>query len=37
MLLQKADSLNEILSKIDEATKGYIISFGAKYMIKINA
>ena len=37
MLLQKADSLNEILSKIDEATKGYIIPFGAKYLINVNA
>lgn len=34
MRLQKADSLNEILSKIDESRKGYIIPFGAKHLIR---
>ena len=34
MRLHKANSLDEILSRIDENQKGYIIPFGAKYSIK---
>lgn len=34
MRLHKANSLDKILSRIDENQKGYIIPFGAKYSIK---
>lgn len=34
MRLQKARSLDEILPGIDESKKGYIIPFGAKFLIK---
>ncbi|HLL99547.1 MAG TPA: nickel-dependent lactate racemase [Pyrinomonadaceae bacterium] len=33
--LKKARSLDEILSGIDENAKGYIVPFGAKFLIKI--
>lgn len=34
MRLQKARDLNEILSEIDSTKKGYILPFGAKFLIK---
>ena len=34
MRLQKARDLNEILLKIDSTKKGYILPFGAKFLIK---
>lgn len=34
--LEKARSLDEILSGIDESRKGYILPFGAKFLIKEN-
>lgn len=34
MRLQKARSVDEILSKINENVKGYILPFGAKFLIK---
>lgn len=34
MRLHKANSLNEILAGIDENQKGYILPFGAKYLMK---
>ncbi|MDQ3802122.1 MAG: nickel-dependent lactate racemase [Acidobacteriota bacterium] len=36
MRLQKARSLDEILPEIDENAKGYIIPFGAKFLINAN-
>ena len=35
MRLQKADSFNEALSKIDAKKRGYILPFGTKFLIKI--
>lgn len=35
MRLQRADSLNEALSKIDAKKRGYILPFGTKFLIKI--
>ena len=37
MRLQKADSLDEILSKTDRTKQGYIIPFGAKFLINTDA
>ena len=36
MRLQKNDSINELLTETAEHSKGYILPFGAKYLIKSN-